>query len=316
VFGLLGYRENDLTAALAFTLARSEQLLSKLSQRVLPGLDLGNVEIRLETRDEQGRTDFEIDTGSALVVVEAKRGWLLPGETQLVLYAGRVQQRTTGALVSLSSASADWAAQVLPTQVQGVPLRHLSWTAVHEDLAAVRSGVHGVQRFWLDELHRYLGRAIKLRDPADSWTYCVVLNTARPGDGGARSFRDFVTQDDSYFHPFGWGHGWPKTPPNFLAFRWSGHVQSVRRVLASEIVQSLQDRWDDIPADGSTNRPHVVYKLGPELPGMPIPSGKHYRAARVWVLLDQLLISPTLAAAMDGTKQVSASSLVDGVQAV
>jgi hypothetical protein len=76
----------------------------------------------VETRDDRGRTDLEIDTGPDLVVVEAKRHWITPGETQLDCYAPRVRARGSGVLVSLSDASLEWAAQQLPPSVLGVPL--------------------------------------------------------------------------------------------------------------------------------------------------------------------------------------------------
>ncbi|WP_063002630.1 hypothetical protein [Nocardia mikamii] len=73
----------------------------------------------------------------------------------------------------------------------------------------------------------------------------------------------------------------------------------------AEVVQSLKQRWPDFPDGPNINRPHVVYSLGPELPGMPIPTSKPYRAARLWVLLDQLLTSASLAEAVEHTKKLT-----------
>jgi hypothetical protein len=105
VFELLGRDENDLTAALAFTLTRSPGLLSLILHRLDPQADSAGVAVRLETRDDHGRTDLEIETDSHLIIIEAKRGWLVPGETQLTKYAPRVAACGNGALVSLSAAS-------------------------------------------------------------------------------------------------------------------------------------------------------------------------------------------------------------------
>ena len=173
----------------------------------------------METRDEAGRTDLELDAGSHLAVVEAKRGWLLPEYDQLAAYAPRVTAAGHGVLATLSDASPAWAAHALPADVDGVPVRHLGWGEVRAELDAARAACRGEQRLWLDELHAYLRRAIKVRDPADSMTYCVVISRERPGDGGRRTFRDFV-DEGWYFHPFGTG-GWPKEAPNFVAFRWT-----------------------------------------------------------------------------------------------
>lgn len=145
-----------------------------------------------------------------------------------------------------------------------------------------------------------------MREPQDSWVYCVVISDARPGDGGGRTFRQFV-DDGIYFHPFGTA-GWPKEAPNFLALRWQNSVQRVHRVMSSEVVPALQARWPDIPVTPETAVPHAIYRLGAALPCPPIPSGINYRANRVWVLLDQLLLGPTLKESLAGTDRLTKSS--------
>ncbi len=149
--------ENALTAALGFTLARSRALLARILERLLPGVPDGQtVELRWETRDEAGRTDLEIQAGDRQAVVEARRGWRLPGEHQLAAYAPRVHAVGNGVLATLSNASPEWAAFSLPAEGDGVPVRHLPWSTVRADLAEVRPASRGEQRNWLDELHEYL----------------------------------------------------------------------------------------------------------------------------------------------------------------
>ena len=307
VFDLLGRDENDLTAALAFTLARSPALLSVVLRRILPAQDGVGASLRLEVRDGDGRTDLEIEAGTQLAVIEAKRGWLLPGSLQLGRYAPRIARHGGGALVSLSSAAPDWARLRLPADIDGVPVLHLPWEQVRQDIAAVRATARGRERIWLEEFSDYLRKAARVRDPADSWTYCVSVSDGRPGNGGPRTFRDYVTTEGCYFHPYGWGNGWPREPPNFLAARWGNQVQLVCRVMSAEVIPSLQARWPDIPEDGDTIRPHALYRLGPSLPGTPVPSGGSYRASRVWVLLDLLLTSGTLREAIERTKSVTST---------
>jgi hypothetical protein len=294
VFDLLGRDENDLTAAFGFALARSPTLLHRTLQRVARDASGQDAVLRLEERGDVGRTDLEISAGDHLIVIEAKRSWLIPGETQLAKYAPRIAAQGNGVLVSLSAASPAWARQTLPRTVQGVPVAHLPWEHVRLDLTAARNSARGQERTWLDEFANYLRKAIRMRDLADSWTYCVVISNDRPGEGGPRTFREFVSDEACYFHPYGWGKGWPRTPPNFLAFRWDGQVQQVRRVIGAEVIPDLQSRWPGIPKTSDTIRPHALYHLGPLLPGMPIPSGMTYRASRIWVILDHLLTSPTL----------------------
>jgi hypothetical protein len=133
---------------------------------------------------------------------------------------------------------------------------------------------------------------VRVRPVGDSWVYCVVLSDQRPG-GGA-SFKEIVTEQSRYFHPYGAG-GWPTEPPNFMAFRWKGAVQRIHRVVDHEVVPQLSVRFPYL-TDEAASRPHAVYTLGPKLPPHePIPNGASYRANRLWVLLDQLQTATTLA---------------------
>jgi len=212
IFDLLGRKENDFTAALAFTLGRSPALLGLILRRLAPESEDEQAELRLEEPDAQGRTDLEISTRTRLIIIEAKRGWLLPGETQLARYAPRVAAHDGGILASLSAASTRWAQASLPAAVQDVPVVHLPWDHVRADLAAAGTAARGQERTWLDEFSEYLRKAVKMLDPADSWTYFVTVGNGRPGDGGPRTFRDFITTEGCYFHPYGWGSGWPRPP--------------------------------------------------------------------------------------------------------
>ena len=308
VFDLLGHDENDVTAALGFALANCSPLLDAVVQRLQPpqsGWELdGAPYIALEKRDPEGRTDLEIQLPNALLVCEAKRGWHLPSKAQLRRYTSRIHRRGGGALVTLSQASRALAAVNLPSKIDGVPVIHLPWRDVLTDIADVRPTCRGQQRLWLDQLRNYLRGVIRMRSVADSWTYCVVLNNARPGNGGAHTFLEFVTNELCYFHPYGVG-GWPTDPPNFMAFRWDGAVQRIHRVVRADVVPSLLERWPDVPATPPTERPHAVYDLGPRLPPLdPIPNGAQYRASRLWVLLDQLQTAPMLAEARKGTQKL------------
>lgn len=308
VFDLLGHDENDLTAALGFTLANCAGLREAIVRRMTPGvsrLHQEQITIDLEVRDKVGRTDLEVAVPGAVLIFEAKRGWLLPSVAQLGSYAPRVRKRGGGALVTLSQASEALARAQLPPEIDGVPVIHLPWRRVLEDIEAVRSTCRGHERFWLDQLRTYLAGVIKVRSVADSWTYCVVLNDERPGGGGARTFRQFVTDELCYFHPYGVS-GWPTEPPNFMAFRWRSSVHRLHRVLSAEVVPSLLERWPDIPPTEDTVRPHAIYRLGPRIPPFePIPNGAQYRASRLWVLLDQLQTSVSLAEAVARTKVLS-----------
>jgi len=306
VLSLLGQEENDLTAALGFTLARCRPLSTAVLRRVWPAAaDDEDVSFALEVRAEVGRTDLEVrlPAVSALLIFEAKRDWLLPTSKQLTQYVSRIRRYGAGVLVSLSQASQALAATQLPKEIRGVPVVHLPWRDILADMAAARPKCKGRERIWLDELLIYLMEVIRMRTVADSLTYSVVLSEDRPGGEGTPTYREFVTDGDCYFHPYGVG-GWPTEPPNFMAFRWAGHVQRIHRVMQADVVPSIRDRFPYLPVGPASDRAYAVYDLGPRIPPFePIPNGQGvYPSSRLWVLLDQLQTAPTLKDAIAGTR--------------
>lgn len=310
VFDLLGHNENDLTSALGFALANCPPLLDAVLARLSSQLDAeltGEASIAMEERDKKGRTDLEIRLADALVICEAKRGWLLPTTTQLSQYAGRVRRRGGGALVTLSQASHALAAK-LPPEVEGVPVVHLPWVDVLADINGVRSDCRGRERFWLEELRNYLIGVIRVRSIADSWTYCVALNRQHTGGKRDLTFIEWVTDALTYYHPYGVS-GWPMDRPNFIAFRWDGAVRRIHRIEEAEVYPTLLDRYPDLPENEYTMRPHAVYKLSKRrLPPLePVKNGAQYRAIRLWVLLDQLQTADTLAEAHKRTRELTQS---------
>lgn len=302
VFDLLGYKEVDLTAALGWSLTRSPALMEQVWNRLrLPG-DPAEVSAHLEVAGLDGRTDLELINADAAVIVEAKKGWLVPGESQLATYAPRLESLPMRLLVSLSDSSEEWANLNLPVAVDGIAVRHLPWDGIRTDLKFARGATRSPsERLWLDQLDTYLAGATAVRNPADQWVYCVVVSNSRFGDQS--TFRDFVQRRRVYFHPYAGAGGWPKRPPTFLAFRWNGFVQQVNRVAEYEIVTDLADRFPDIPR-GEDGNAHIVYNLGPDIPIPTISTKGIYATARVWALLDQMLTSPTLKEAVESSKAI------------
>jgi hypothetical protein len=145
-----------------------------------------------------------------------------------------------------------------------------------------------------------------VRDPAEQWVYVVSVAAAHPVEGGPRTFRDYVITERAYFHPF--GKNWPKRPPVLMGFRWNGRLQQVNRIVRSEVVSSLHARWPDVPAPDGPSFPLAVYDLGPDIPVPQIPSTGIVRARRLWALLDQLLVQPTIVDAERASKTLTASA--------
>lgn len=291
VFELLGRNEVDLTAALGWVLAQSPLMLASLLHHLGLHVTVDDVAVALEVTDREGRTDIELTATTTKVVIEAKQGWLVPGEEQLTKYRGRFDGFENGLLVSMSDSSERWARDQLPVDVGGIPVCHVSWDTVRATVRSSRPETRGRERLWLDELEEYMGRATSTVPYDDQWVYCVVVADTLLGE---ISFRDYVLNERVYFHPFGGNNTWPKVAPNFLCFRWGGQVRQVNRVARSEVIPELSHRWP-AAAGQASDGPHLVYNLGSDIPIPTISTKGTYANGRVWCLLDQLLVQPTLA---------------------
>jgi hypothetical protein len=303
VFELLGDSENDLTAALGFALSRSAAFRSRVAALVAPDAT-GEPAVALEVRDADGRTDLELTFDAHVVVVEAKRGWLLPSPAQLGRYAARVAATGAGSLVTLSDCSPQWAAHKLPAEVDGIPVAHLPWSVVLHELAAARAAARGSERLWLAELETFLGKVVTVaRDPAEGWVYSVSL-APRVLPGTGRTLLQLVVEDDIYFHPY--PARWPKRPPIFFGFRWGGKLRRISRVTHSEVVPRLTDYLPAAELTAETDRPHAVHQLGPPLRVPELPNGRLGRNdRRLWVLLDRILEAENLVAAERQSKKLT-----------
>ena len=125
VFDLLGHKENDLTYALGWAFACSPALTASVLSDAF-GTDVGVAEvIALQQHDPlTGITDIEIRTKHAHLIIEAKRGWVVPGLMQLTgtderLQASPLPERRLLALTECSEGYAfrgGW----LPGSVRGI----------------------------------------------------------------------------------------------------------------------------------------------------------------------------------------------------
>ncbi len=92
VFHLLGQKENDITYSIGWGLAHCDAFAEALLDDLFPSRKSGGVEtIELQKHGEDGGfTDIEIHANDMHVILEAKRGWNLPGVAQLKRYCGRL----------------------------------------------------------------------------------------------------------------------------------------------------------------------------------------------------------------------------------
>jgi hypothetical protein len=300
VFDLLGRKEVDLTAAVGWVLSESPLVRAALMRHLGLDASAAEVDIALEVADKEGRTDIELTGPNTKVIIEAKQGWLLPGEAQLLKYRRRFEGYEDRLMISMSDSSELWARDQLPREVEGTAVRHVSWDVVRSIVTSTKTKARGRERTWIEELEVYMGRATSTRPNDSQWVYCVVVSkTAFAGI----SFRDFVIRDRVYFHPFGDNSKAPKSAPNFLCFRWGGRVRQVNRVEHFEVVPRLAERWPEA-ANEISDGPHIIYDLGPDIPIPAVSTKGTYATGRVWCLLDQLLVHETLADAVHASKKI------------
>jgi hypothetical protein len=310
VFELMGKDENSATYALGWTLERSPCLAAIFAERLAGQLiDASGVRVALQTHGhDRGFTDMEIRCGGELhAIVEAKQGFDLPSVEQLRRYRRRldIEPAARQILVSASAVAQSVAARRLPSHIDGAPVAHLSWGSIRGMAKAARRQAGSFdERLWLHELIRHLEGYAAMERTRDNLVYVVSLSASPMRDDGKRTWIDVVEKDGRYFHPV--GNNWPMQPPNYIAFRYRGQVQSVHRVEGHDIVfdvSTVNPTWV------STGEDHFVYKLGPAMrPAKALraagPDDTVRRSARVWCAIDTLLTGQfdQLGEARDETK--------------
>lgn len=304
IFQLLGEHENDITYSMAWAFAQSPSFLQTFLQKVVGHeAKTDEVLIRLQQYErDRGITDIEIESpGEFYIIVEAKRGWNLPDCKQLETYANRKSFKVSNApfkrLVVLSECRRDYAERHLEIrEIAGVQVEPISWKDVTMLASKARpEGSHAEKRL-IGELLTYMGGIMTMQNIDSNWVYVVALASGTP-PGWSISLIDIVRQRHHYFHPVG-GRGWPKEPPNYIAFRYHGKLQSIYHIDDYEVITNLHKRIHEIPSEEW--EPHFLYTLGsPFGPSKEVRTGKIYPNGRVWCMLDTLFTCDTISDARD-----------------
>jgi len=307
VFDLLGNKENDITYSVGWALSKSEQLARLLLSDLLPTAGIESLDLVQLQQGVPGAgfTDIEIkaNEGKLHLVVEAKRGYNLPGLEQLAKYATRSNPKPD-ALVVLAEASADFVQGRLPEIVDDVPVHYRSWREIEQlaGEATVRSRSHAEKRL-LRDLSRYLRGLMTMQNVSSNLVYVVSLGGEIENTG--ISFQDVVVEHNVYFCPVGGGRGgWPKEPPNYLGFRFDGKLQQIRHVEAYRVAEDSFAGFEPLKGkvDWAHER-HWVFKLGPPIiPPKDVRTGKLWPTHRGWIAIDLLLTCETVAEARDETQ--------------
>lgn len=304
VFELLGSSENSITYSLGWALSRSPGLIDAVAKWLgASASDFDQIRLQ-EYGEDGGYTDIELLGPKHHVIIEAKRGWWLPGASQFARYAWRFERegRLCRRFVAMSDCTEEYAKLHLPTHESDIELYYLGWRNL-EGICRTAGSTHAEKRL-LAELSTYLRSVATMQDLRSNMVFVVSLAGGNP-DGASLSWIDIVAKQGQYFHPV--GNRWPKEPPNYIAFRYWGRLQSIHHVDGYVVSTNLSHQVPGMSYQDWS--PHFVYELGPAIhPPHEVKAGpKVQRSARVWVMLDLLLTSSTLTEALIKTKEREAA---------
>jgi len=299
IFQLLGEEENDISHSVAWALAKCPTFLVEFLKNVLDKkIKSDEIEIRLQhSETDRGITDVELELiNEFFIIVEAKKGWNLPDSAQLKKYAKRKSFKKSVVpikkIVVLSECSTDFANYYLDSlNIGDIEVIPISWKSVYLwAIKAREKGTHA-EKHLLDELITYLGGLMTMQNINSNLVYVVAL-----GEGFFPSIES-IKKRLLFAHPMG-VKGWPKDPPNYIAFRYDGKLQSIHHIKDYEVVTNLHKHFPE-ELDDEECAPHFVYKLGPAFaPTKELRIGQIYRVGRVWCMLDTLFTCKTLSEAV------------------
>jgi len=306
VFELIGRDENALTFALGWCLTRAQSLLVELVALLCPGQAVRGAKIVLQEHSgKNGITDIELRVPGQLAwIIEAKVGHSPPSLGQLTKYAMKLNEKAEpgAAKMLVVLAQSDrrdlWLRQQVPQDVLGIPVQVVSWGQVLSAIDRAYPPAHNTAKALLRQLREFIEGVLLMQTVNSNRTYVVSVSWESWG-GGTTSFVEVVQKFSKYFHPI--GPGWPSEPPNYIAFRWSGKLQSIHYIDNYEIITDFNPHFPTVPSVEVD--PHFLYHLGPAIrPGHDVRTGNIFRNGRVWAHLDLLLTSTTIAEARDLTK--------------
>lgn len=255
---------------------------------------------------KNGITDIEVrDPGKVAWIVEAKIGFEPPSVKQLSKYARSLLDGSdsTAEKLLVVLAQSDrldlWLKTKVPARVEGVPVRVISWGQVKACVDRAYPITDNTGKALLRQLGVFLSEALGMQAITSNEVYVVSISRDT-FSSGPTTFMDVVVKHNKYFHPV--GARWPVNPPNYIAFRWGGRLQSIHHVDRYEVITSWLPHFPD--AQEGIIDPLFLYTLGPAiLPPKIVPTGGLYMSARVYAHLDLLLTSATISDARNATQE-------------
>jgi hypothetical protein len=312
VFQLLGQKENDISYSVGYAFGNCKTFLQKFLQhlKIKTPFEPDKIKIILQAHEkDKGFTDFEIIQDNEFhIIIEAKRGWVFPTQSQLEKYATRPSFVLSTAkdkriIIFNESIPAYTKANFGIAGIREFPVETISWNDLEKIASSSKSIGRDTENRLLKELSIYLNKISSMQKIDSNMVYVVSLGSGTP-DKWTISWRDIVNKHSKYFHPVGGSKGgWPAEPPNYIAFRYNGKLQSIHHIDKYEVFTDPALHFPGIPK--GTWEPHYLYHLGPTMrPAHEVKAGKKIvRSMRVWSALDLLLTSKTIQDARDETQR-------------
>ncbi|MFP3984670.1 MAG: PD-(D/E)XK nuclease family protein [Candidatus Bathyarchaeia archaeon] len=306
IFDLLGRDENGLTYALGWNFQNNRNLLRIFLQKVTSKeyrCDDESSEVRLQEFGEKDRgyTDIELLIDSkTFLIIEAKIGCALPTQDQLDKYGARFQDYKTydRKLVVISECRKEYARQQLKKLEVKIPIEYISWREILRLIEVAYNESSGYQKKMLYNLTTYFKKVIRMQRRDSNKVFCVSLSSEKP-KWSRLSWIDIVKKKRKYFYPV--GKNWPSDPPNYIAFRYDGKLQSIHHVDTYQIATKMHEH---LPVDEEEWNPHFLLTLGtPFKPAKVVKNGRIWPNGRYWIDLDALFTCATIREARDLTQQ-------------
>jgi hypothetical protein len=139
-----------------------------------------------------------------------------------------------------------------------------------------------------------------MRETNSNRVFCVALNSRTPS-WSKLSYIDIVEKERKYLYTLG-EKRWPPDPPNYIAFRYDGKLQSIHHVEKYEVTTKLSEY---LPTNKEVEiNPHYLLFLGRSFkPSHEVKNGKIYPRQHLWFHLDTVFICDTIEQARNLTQE-------------
>jgi hypothetical protein len=214
-----------------------------------------------------------------------------------------------------------WLKLNVPADVKDIPVKSISWRRFQNmALHSMAHASHEEKRL-LKQLVYYLDKVTSMQNQNSNMVYVVSLSSGTFSDSEI-TFIDVVEKFGKYFHPVGGSKGgWPVEPPNYIAFRYHGALQSIHHIESYTVIENFYPHFP-VPKKSPTAEPHYLYTLGAAIKAQKHtptndPNGRYpqfFKNGRKWCFLDLLLTCDSVAEAAGKTRERQAIvEMMEGV---